>query len=80
MSKLFTSFLESRGIVHMISCPYTPQQNGLAERKNRHLIETALTLMSEASLPSTFWYHSCSYATYLINRIPCKILGMQSPY
>ena len=39
-SKSFESFLCSNGINHQISCPYTPQQNGLVERKHRHLIET----------------------------------------
>ncbi|CAL2255540.1 unnamed protein product [Prunus armeniaca] len=44
LSKVFTDFLASKGIVRRLSCPYTPQQNGLAERKNRHIIETAITL------------------------------------
>ncbi|XP_050117694.1 uncharacterized protein LOC126595439 [Malus sylvestris] len=51
MSKQFVSFLENKGIVHMVSCPYTPQQNGLAERKHKHVVETAITLMSNANLP-----------------------------
>ncbi|KAM1541869.1 hypothetical protein ACFX15_011235 [Malus domestica] len=80
MSKVFGDFLESKGIVHRISCPYTPQQNGISERKHRHLVETALTLMSEANLSPSFWYHACSYASFLINRMPSKVLQMKSPY
>ena len=53
-SKSFESFLSSNGIQHQISCPYTPQQNGLFERKHRHLIETTITLLSQASIPSTY--------------------------
>ena len=53
-SKSFESFLSSNGIQHQISCPYTPQQNGLVERKHRHLIETTITLLSQASIPSTY--------------------------
>ena len=45
-SKLFESYLSSHGIHHQLSCPYTPQQNGLVERKHRHLIETTITLLS----------------------------------
>ena len=51
-SKTFESCLASHGIVHRISYPYTPQQNGLMEQKHRHLIETTITLLSQASLPS----------------------------
>lgn len=64
----------------MISCPYTPQQNGISERKHRHLLETALTIMSEANLSPYFWFHSCSYEAFLINRMSCKVLEMKSPY
>lgn len=64
----------------MISCPYTPQHNGISKRKHRHLVETALTLMIEANLPQTFWFHSCAYALFLINIMPCKVLKMKFPY
>ncbi|KAM1712703.1 hypothetical protein ACFX12_023547 [Malus domestica] len=64
----------------MISCPYTPQQNGIAKRKHRHVIETAVTLLTEANLPTQFWYHACTHAAFLINRMPSRNLSMQSPY
>ncbi|BBG96882.1 hypothetical protein Prudu_005830, partial [Prunus dulcis] len=51
LSKVFTDFLASKGIVRRLSCPYTPQQNGLAERKNRHIVDTAITLLTTAALP-----------------------------
>ncbi|RVW62757.1 Retrovirus-related Pol polyprotein from transposon RE1 [Vitis vinifera] len=41
----FTSFMSHHGILHQSSCAHTPQQNGVAERKNRHLVETARTLL-----------------------------------
>ena len=41
----FISFMSQHGILHQSSCAHTPQQNGVAERKNRHLIETARTLL-----------------------------------
>lgn len=45
MSSQFQQFMTHQGIIHQTSCPYTPQQNGEAERKNRNLIETARTLL-----------------------------------
>jgi transposase InsO family protein len=54
MSKNFTSYLESNGIFHRISCPYTAQQNGLAERKNRHVVEMGLALLAQSGLPQSF--------------------------
>ncbi|KAM0982243.1 hypothetical protein ACFX2A_015487 [Malus domestica] len=80
MSRLFKQFLDTNGILHLVSCPYTPQQNGLAERKHRHIIETTVTLLSAAGLPQQFWFHACSHAVFLINRMPCQNLEMVSPY
>ncbi|BBH09514.1 hypothetical protein Prudu_022027 [Prunus dulcis] len=79
-SSQFASFLDSKGIIHQLSCPSTPQQNGLAERKNRHVIETALTLLVPANLPGQFWYHAVAHAAYLINFMPSIALGNQSPF
>ena len=79
-SKSFESFLSSNGIHHQISCPYTPQQNGLVERKHRHLIETTITLLSQASLPSTYWSFAVQSALILINLLPTAILDFLSPW
>ena len=54
------SFLYEKGIIHQKSCPHTPQQNGIAERKNRHILETVRTLLIEALVPPQFW---CEAAT-----------------
>ena len=80
MSKQFQSFLGDKGICHQVSCPYTPEQNGISERKNRHVRETVVTLLQQASLPSMFWYHACALAIYLINRMPTHHLSMASPF
>ena len=79
-SKSFESFLTSNGIHHQISCPYSPQQNGLVERKHRHLIETVITLLSQASLPSTYWSFAVQSALSLINLLPTLTLGFLSPW
>ena len=51
LSAPFFDFLSSCGIFHQSSCAYTPQQNGIAERYNRHLVETARTLLLQHTVP-----------------------------
>jgi hypothetical protein len=66
----FQSFCSSTGILHQFICPHTSQQNGVAERKHRHIVDMGLTLMSQASLPLTFWPYAFSTSVFLINRLP----------
>ncbi|KAI0520436.1 hypothetical protein KFK09_007911 [Dendrobium nobile] len=76
----FRTLLHSHGIIHQMSCPYTPEQNGLAERKHRHLLDLTRTLLHAANLPNKFWLDAISTANYLINRQPSKPLAFRSPY
>ncbi|KAJ0533211.1 putative RNA-directed DNA polymerase [Helianthus annuus] len=62
-------FCDERGILHEFSAPYTPQQNGVAERKNRTLIETARTMLADSKLPINFWVEAVSAACYTLNRV-----------
>ncbi|PKU80787.1 Retrovirus-related Pol polyprotein from transposon TNT 1-94 [Dendrobium catenatum] len=73
-------FLVTHGINHQISCPYTPEQNGAAERKHRHLIETTRTLLSTASVPYIYWPEAVATAAYLINRMPSKTIHNCTPF
>ena len=54
MSNDFQSFLQTKGIISQRSCSYTPQQNEVAERKNRHLLDVVRTLLIETSVPPKF--------------------------
>ncbi|RVX01148.1 Retrovirus-related Pol polyprotein from transposon TNT 1-94 [Vitis vinifera] len=65
-------FLAQEGIVHLSSCVDTPQQNGIAERKNRHLLEVARSLMFSMNVPKLFWGQVVLTAAYLINRMPSR--------
>ncbi|RVW59858.1 Retrovirus-related Pol polyprotein from transposon RE1 [Vitis vinifera] len=65
-------FLAQEGIVHLSSCVDTPQQNGIAERKNRHLLEVARSLMFSMHVPKLFWGQAVLTAAYLINRMPSR--------
>ncbi|KAJ9674602.1 hypothetical protein PVL29_023878 [Vitis rotundifolia] len=62
------------------SCAHTPQQNGVAERKNRHLVETARTLLLHSHVPFRFWGDAVLIACYLINRMPSSVLHDQIPH
>ena len=64
-----SSYLKTHGIEHLVSPPYTPQRVALVERRHRHVIETAKTLLHQASLPSLFWSFACHQAVYNINRL-----------
>ncbi|RVW98410.1 Retrovirus-related Pol polyprotein from transposon RE1 [Vitis vinifera] len=76
----FTSFMSHHGILHQSSCAHTPQQNGEAERKNRHLVETARTLLLHNHVPFRFWGDAVLTACYLINRMPSSVLHDQIPH
>ncbi|XP_013614818.1 PREDICTED: uncharacterized protein LOC106321044 [Brassica oleracea var. oleracea] len=76
----FKQHLAQDGILYQTSCPYTPQQNGVAARKNRHLMEVARSMMFQANVPKRFWSDAVATSCYLINRIPTKILHDQSPF
>jgi transposase InsO family protein len=62
-------FLEEEGIKHEFSSPYTPQQNGVVERKNRTLLDMAKTLLDEYKTLDRFWAEAINTAFYSINRL-----------
>ncbi|CAJ2672130.1 unnamed protein product [Trifolium pratense] len=80
MSHEFQEFLQQKGILSQRSCPNTPQQNGMAERKNRHLLDVTRTLLLQASVPSRFWVEALSTAVFLINRLPSTVIDLDSPF
>jgi hypothetical protein len=62
-------FLEDEGIKHEFSSPYTPQQNGVVERKNRTLLDMARTMLDEYKTADRFWAEAINTACYYINRL-----------
>ena len=76
----FTSFMFQHGIIHQSFCAHTPQQNGVGERKNRHLVETTRTLLLHSNVPFRFWGDVVLIACYLINHMPSSVLYDQIPH
>ncbi|GKE40327.1 putative ribonuclease H-like domain-containing protein, partial [Tanacetum coccineum] len=62
-------FCKKKGILRQFSIARTPQQNGVAERRNRTLIEAARTMLADSKLPTTFWAEAVNTACYVQNRV-----------
>lgn len=76
----FRSLCDEKGIHHRFSCPKTPQQNGLVERKHRNISERGRTLMIASSVPLDFWAEAICTSVFLINRLPTPTMGWHSPF
>ncbi|KAJ4755031.1 hypothetical protein LUZ62_089436 [Rhynchospora pubera] len=57
-------------VVHQLTCPHTPEQNGVVERKNRHILELALAVIDHACIPLELWDEIFASIVFLINRLP----------
>ena len=68
----FRDYLSEVGITSQLSAPGTPQQNGVAERRNRTLLESVRSMMSYSDLPFSFWGYALETAAYLLNLVPSK--------
>lgn len=80
ISKSFENYLKNCGIHHQTSMPYTPQQNGVAERMNRTLQERGRCMMFNAGLTKDFWGEAVATAAYIINRSPTNALAGVTPF
>jgi transposase InsO family protein len=62
-------YVDEEGIGHELSVPYTPQQNGIVERKNRTLIKAARTMLDEYKTSASFWVEAINTACHAINSL-----------
>lgn len=75
MNQRFSRFLQQSGIRHQLTAPYTPQQNGVAERFNRTIVEMGRTMLNHAKLPYVFWADAVHTAVFVRNRCISQALG-----
>jgi len=75
----FEAFCTQQGIRHQTTPAYTPQLNGVAERKNRTIFDMARSLLKAKKLPKQYWAEAVSCAVYLLNRCPTKSLQAVTP-
>jgi transposase InsO family protein len=73
-------WLKSKGVVHQLTVPYSPESNGAAERLNRTLLDRVRTLLSEANLPREYWAEALSVCNYVRNRTLAAGTGTATPY
>ena len=76
LSKEFRAYLKSKGIHHELTVPYSPEQNGVAERMNRTLMEMARSMMAHAGLRDRYWAEAVDAAAYTTS----SIKGFKTPY
>ena len=73
-SNEFKRYCEDIGLDRQLTVGYTPQQNGVAERKNRTIVDMGKSMLHEKCLPKLFWGEAVNTAVYLMNRSPTKSL------
>ncbi|TYK03707.1 Retrovirus-related Pol polyprotein from transposon TNT 1-94 [Cucumis melo var. makuwa] len=74
------SFLSQQGTLVQRSCPHTSQQNGRAERKHRHILDSVRAFLLSASCPEKFWGEAALTSVYTINHLPSSVLQNISPF
>ncbi|CAH9124860.1 unnamed protein product, partial [Cuscuta epithymum] len=79
-TNILSEYYARCGIIFETSCTDTPQQNGVVERKHRHILEIARALRFQSGLPIDFWGECILTAVYIINRLPSPIISNKSPY
>lgn len=80
MSHEFNGYCEGAGIKRHLTAPYTPQQNGVVERRNNTLMGMMRSMMKHMSMPNYIWGEAIRHATYLINRLATRSLESKTPY
>lgn len=78
-SALSSHFL-ANGIKHQISCPYTPEQTGMVERRHRVIRELGMTMLFHGHLPLFLWVEAFQTAVFLLNRLPSDSLQHNTPF
>ena len=78
-SNEFKRHCQELGLHHNITCPYTPQHNGVAERKNRTIMDMARSMLKAKGMSNNFWSEAVTCAVYLINKSPTRCVPNTTP-
>jgi transposase InsO family protein len=78
-SNEFSEYLKEHGIQRKYSCSYSPQRNGVAERKNRHIAKVARAMLNEKNLPNYFLAEAVAIVVYIMNQTPTAIVHGMTP-
>lgn len=79
LSSEFIQFCEDHGIQRQLTMAYTPQQNGVLEKKNRTVVEMAKSMLHEKGIPYFLWAEAVLTAVYILNKCPTKALNNITP-
>jgi hypothetical protein len=79
-SSEFRQLCEENGIKHNTTAPYSPQQNGVVERRNQTVVEMVRFLLKSMAVPPRFWGEAVRTAIYILNRCPTRTLSGMTPY
>jgi transposase InsO family protein len=80
LAATFKDVCEQAGIKRQFTAPYSPQQNGVVERRNRTIMEMARSLLKSMSVPRRFWGEAVKHLVYLLNRLPTKAMRSRTPF
>ena len=78
-SKSFQNYCDMNGIKRKLTTTYTPQQNGVAKRKNRIVVEMTRSILQTKGLSNSFWGDVVATSGYILNRCPTSELDMMIP-
>lgn len=76
----FAAYCADQGVARQLTAPYSPQQNGVVERRNQSVVSTARSLLKAKGMPGRFWGEAVTTAVYLLNRSPTKSLDNKTPF
>lgn len=78
-SNAFKNFSEKKGISHEVTAPYTPQHNGIEERRNRTLLDMERGMMKGKKMTKRYWGEAVNTTGYVLNRCPTRSLADMTP-
>ena len=80
ISTAFKDYYEKEGMKRFLTAPFSPQQNGVVERRNRTVVEMARCMLKSKEMPAKFWEEAVKTAVYILNRSPTKGVADGAPY